>query len=398
MAASLLLFLLTSASEVTSVASRCLVPVELCNGPLQSKRCNGHNSPRQLHDGSLFNIPLGGSATIPSNTSRILRGFRLTDFRGGSSNVMTASRFQALRLLSGGVAGSIASCVTNPLEIVKTQLQSSSAAVGELSKAGGHPIAITKAIFEKDGVLGFFKGLRPTLAGIIPARSIYFFSYEQSKHFLGSVGFKEGNVANALLSGLAAGVSSNSLTNPIWMVKSRMQLLADSTANQRVYTGYRDAVKSIFKDEGISGFYKGISASYWGCIEGGAQFVMYEQLKTRLTARQNKQREEQGLEPTDELPKLVYFLSAALAKGTASIMTYPHEVARTRMREQARNGIFKYQGMWQTIGLVAKEEGTKGLYSGMGVHLLKVVPNSAIMFLSYEMVSSYLQKFTVIEE
>lgn len=202
---------------------------------------------------------------------------------------------------------------------------------------------------------------------------------------------------NALVSGLAAGVSGNTLTNPIWVVKTRMQLLADSTAGQKMYTGYRDAVSSIFKQEGVGGFYKGISASYWGCLEGATQFMIYEQIKTRIIAQQNVRREEMGLHPTEQLPKLVYFFSAALAKGTAAIITYPHEVARTRMREQARNGVFKYKGMWQTIGVVAKEEGRKGLYGGMGIHLLKVIPNSAIMFLTYEVVNSWLGDFTVTE-
>ena len=72
-------------------------------------------------------------------------------------------------------------------------------------------------------------------------------------------------------------------------------------------------------------------------------------------------------------------------------------MARTRLREQARNGIFKYTGMWQTIGVIAKEEGRKGLYSGMGVHLLKVIPNTALMFLTYEIVNSWLGRFTVVE-
>ena len=177
-----------------------------------------------------------------------------------------------------------------------------------------------------------------------------------------------------------------------------MQLLADSSAGQKVYAGYRDAVRTIAKEEGPRGFYKGISASYWGCAEGAVQFMLYEQIKTNLINRMNHQREMAGQEPTDKLPKLVYFFSAAIAKGTASIMTYPHEVARTRMREQARNGLFKYKGMWQTIGVVAKEEGRKGLYSGMGVHLMKVVPNSAIMFLTYEVVNTWLDnRFTVLD-
>ena len=37
-----------------------------------------------------------------------------------------------------------------------------------------------------------------------------------------------------------------------------------------------------------------------------------------------------------------------------------------------------------------------GLYAGMGVHLMKVVPNSAIMFLTYEVVKSYLSQYTII--
>ena len=391
-------------SIFSSCRARYLVPVELC---YPTKRCGGGGGGRDNTSSSATavpsHIPRGGGANSAMN---ILRGGK-SSCRGGSTLVaanpmnpmtMTASRMKLFNLLSGGAAGTVASCITNPLEVVKMQLQSSSAAVGELSGAGGSPAAIARRIFEKDGLMGFWKGMKPTLIGIIPCRSVYFFSYEQTKRHLGSMGMREGGVPNALISGLAAGVSSNTLTNPIWMVKSRLQLLADSSAGQKAYTGYRDAVRSIFKEEGIGGFYKGISASYWGCLEGATQFMLYEQIKTRLIAQQNIRREEQGLRPTDKLSQLSYFLSAAVAKGTASIITYPHEVARTRVREQARNGIFKYKGMWQTIGVVAKEEGWKGLYSGMGVHLMKVVPNTAIMFLTYEVVNSWLGRFTVIED
>jgi len=121
-------------------------------------------------------------------------------------------------------------------------------------------------------------------------------------------------------------------------------------------------------------------------------------VKKYLLNRQNEWRERQRLEPTDELPHFTYFMAAAVAKGIASITTYPHEVARTRLREQARDGVFKYHGMWQTIGLIAKEEGWKSLYSGMGIHLVKVVPNSAIMFLTYEIVNSWLDQFQVVDD
>jgi len=249
---------------------------------------------------------------------------------------------------------------------------------------------------EADGITGFFRGLPATLVGIIPSRSAYFYAYQRSKTALGRW-LPEGSPPNALLAGFMAGIAGNTLTNPIWMVRTRMQLLADHTVGQRAYAGYGDAISSIFREEGIGGFYKGIFASYWGCTEGAAQFLMYEQLKKRLLERQNRKRAKQGLEPTTELPNITYFWCAALAKMLASMTTYPHEVARTRLREQARAGIYKYHGMWQTLALIAKDEGRQGLYSGMGVHLIKVVPNSAFMFLTYEIVRAWLGEFAIVD-
>lgn len=261
----------------------------------------------------------------------------------------------------------------------------------------GHPLTVARRIMQADGIAGFWRGLPPTLVGIVPSRSAYFYAYQRSKSALGPY-LPEGSPLNAMIAGLMAGITGNTLTNPIWMVRTRMQILADKAAGQVAYAGYRDAVQSIWRDEGVGGFYKGITASYWGCLEGSAQFIMYEQFKTRLLKRLNKRRAAQGLPPTDQLPKATYFWSAAVAKMCASILTYPHEVARTRMREQAREGIFKYKGMWQSLAVIAREEGRQGLYSGMGVHLLKVVPNSALMFLTYEVVRSWLSEFTVVDE
>ena len=266
----------------------------------------------------------------------------------------------------------------------------------ELLSAKGHPLTIAKKIMQQDGITGFWRGLPPTLVGIIPARSAYFYAYQRTKKLL-SPKLPEGSPGNALVAGFMAGVVGNTLTNPIWMVRTRMQLMIDHTAGQKQYAGYMDAVSTIFKEEGLGGFYKGISASYWGCAEGAVQFIIYEQVKGRLIDRNNKSRAEQGLKPTEELSKATYFWAAAASKAIAAVATYPHEVARTRMREQARQGLFKYKGMWQTLGLMAKEEGAKSLYSGMAVHLTKVVPNSALMFLTYEVVRGYLEGFTVID-
>lgn len=51
-------------------------------------------------------------------------------------------------------------------------------------------------------------------------------------------------------------------------------------------------------------------------------------------------------------------LAGAVSKTVASCIAYPHEVARTRLREEGN----KYRTFWQTLFTVWKEEGKAGLY------------------------------------
>jgi solute carrier family 25 protein 33/36 len=39
------------------------------------------------------------------------------------------------------------------------------------------------------------------------------------------------------------------------------------------------------------------------------------------------------------------------------------------------------------------EEGVKGMYGGMIPHLMRVVPNTAIIFFTYEHVSKWLEEY-----
>jgi solute carrier family 25 protein 33/36 len=86
---------------------------------------------------------------------------------------------------------------------------------------------------------------------------------------------------------------------------------------------------------------------------------------------------------TEQLNPAIYLATASVAKLIAAAATYPHEVIRTRLRE-ANNT--KYDGLVSGLIRIGKEEGYRGLYGGMGAHLIRVVPNAAIMFLTYEMV------------
>ena len=134
------------------------------------------------------------------------------------------------RFLSGGVAGTVASCITNPLEVIKTQLQSSNQEVMFAKKT---PIKVASTILERDGIPGFFRGLPPTLLGIIPSRSAYFYVYQRTKSFL-SPRLQEGSPGNALVAGLLAGIAGNTLTNPIWMVRPFRWIVATASTMRHV--------------------------------------------------------------------------------------------------------------------------------------------------------------------
>ena len=153
---------------------------------------------------------------------------------------------------------------------------------------------------------------------------------------------------------------------------------------QKKFKNYAEVISSIYREEGPLGFWKGLSASYVGCFEGGIQWIVYEKIKAMLSV--DKDHQTRTPSPAE------YFLAAALSKTAAICATYPHEVVRTRLREQAAFGSFKYNGFVGTLKTIAKEEGRKGLYGGMGIHLLRSVPNAAVMFVTFEIVTQWLSK------
>ena len=113
-------------------------------------------------------------------------------------------RFQMYSLLAGGVAGIVASTLTCPIEVVKTQLQST-------SMAGSGPLEVARAVYAGGGAAGFWTGMRPTLVGIIPSRASYFWAYSSTKAWLGPKLGADSPLTH-LVSAVAAGVTGNTLS------------------------------------------------------------------------------------------------------------------------------------------------------------------------------------------
>ncbi|XP_054003127.1 mitochondrial carrier protein Rim2 [Hylaeus anthracinus] len=341
-------------------------------------------------------------------------------------------RDTAIHLVAGGVAGTAGAIVTCPLEVVKTRLQSSSSGFypppinKELTSGhvtcksllkseqrrrlctGGYTrhdlVALShfgvptppgcsprshstpgiyqciRYIVENEGTRALFKGLGPNLVGVAPSRAIYFCAYSKSKIAFNSVLPPDTPIVH-VCSAFCAGFVACTLTNPIWFVKTRLQL--DDRTNRITAM---ECVHRIYRQSGILGFYKGIVASYVGISETVIHFVIYEAVKAWLATHRSRVSR-----PDDRktLRDFIEFMAAgSFSKTIASTIAYPHEVARTRLREEGT----KYQRFWQTLRTVVAEEGTNGLYRGLGTHLIRQIPNTAIIMATYEAVVYILSR------
>lgn len=289
-----------------------------------------------------------------------------------------------LHFVAGGAGGMCGAIITSPLDVVKTRLQSDlyrqrssqKQAVSTAAQKSGilqsarrlayHFVEtgyLLKDISTTEGPRALFRGLGPTLVGVIPARSINFYTYGNGKTLIAER-FNDGKETPLVhLSAAAlAGVVTATATNPIWVVKTRLQL--DSRHNERAVSASAASIRSaassaatttattarpgvvhfstassvvrskkslgafgepaffhasktttgssmnsmqmtlhIVRKEGIKGLYKGMSASYLGVAEGTIQWVLYERLKKMGAENASPSDEARGGKVTSKLSR-----------------------------------------------------------------------------------------------
>lgn len=311
-----------------------------------------------------------------------------------------------------------ASTCTAPLDVLKTRLQSDfyqSQIIASRSARGlpatlqslsvpraalchiRETVQILFAIPRIEGARALFKGLGPTLVGSVPARSINFFAYGNGKKLI-SRHLNNGQEAAwvHLLAAAQAGIVTGTATNPIWVVKTRLQLDKSQAkgASGRQYRGALDCAMQIVRAEGAKGLYRGLSASYLGVTESALRWVLYEQTKMYVARREARLAAKNTART--KWDDMVLWTGNSFGAGAATLVaasvTYPHEVVRTRMRQapvtstSTGRPALRYTGLLQCFKLVWKEEGLVAMYGGLTPQMLRVVPSAVIMFGVYEAV------------
>ncbi|KAJ7729660.1 mitochondrial NAD transporter [Mycena maculata] len=320
----------------------------------------------------------------------------------------TGPKWSARSMIAGAGGGLIASVATCPLDVIKTRLQAQRAVQGHHTYEGIlGKLHTVKSIFKHDGLRGFYRGLGPTILGYLPTWAIYFAVYDGIKTTFGEppLGLQRERLYPAaqvkgyqpvmrehpwslhILSAMTAGAASTICTNPLWVIKTRF--MTQSRTEVR-YKHTLDAALTIYRSEGASAFYRGLVPSLLGIAHVAVQFPLYEQLKLWAQAGSQAPLSNQSI-----------LICSAVAKMTASVATYPHEVVRTRLQTQRRPLAESSDGMINRIdrgGIVhttrklVMTEGWKSLYKGLSVNLIRTVPNSAVTMLTYELLMRHLSR------
>jgi len=303
---------------------------------------------------------------------------------------------RVIHLFAGGMGATVGQCVTCPLDVVQTRLQSThlnfsnvstvNAVLGSNSLLQIHrPIfgvtyfqilfAYMRHMVQTEGIVSMFKGLSPSLLGIVPAKSVYFFCYATAKKKLNEKPlFLNHQHVIHTLSAVAAGSFTGTVTNPIWYIKTKLQLRRDG-----IQIGAIQVIREGYKKHGFKCFFRGLSASYVGVLETVIYFVLYEDMKRVFNLNNKRQSGE-------KFQALNLIFAATSSKIAATTLMYPHEVIRTRLRQdvKVKSGQLKYRNFFQSLNTVRIEEGRSGLYGGFGTSLMRQLPYTAVMFLTYE--------------
>ena len=125
---------------------------------------------------------------------------------------------------------------------------------------------------------------------------------------------------------------SSCVTNPIWLIKTRLQL-------DRSHSNLPSVVRRIYAEGGIFSFWKGLTASWWGISETVIHFVIYEFLKKCLADRQQRKKDADRT----LLDFVGYMACGATSKTCATCVAYPHGRKLEKMNSlfQKKNFLFQ---------------------------------------------------------
>ncbi|ORX58953.1 mitochondrial carrier [Hesseltinella vesiculosa] len=272
----------------------------------------------------------------------------------------------------GSIAGAVGATAVYPIDLVKTRMQNQrSQVVGELMYKNS--MDCFKKVIKNEGFVGLYRGLGPQLVGVAPEKAIKltvndFVRQRLTDKESGSIQLWQEAVA-----GGAAGASQVVFTNPLEIVKIRLQVQGEQLKAHPDMP--RRSAIWIVKNLGIVGLYKGVSACLLRDVPFSAiYFPAYAHLKKDVF--------HEG--PDHKLAISELLMAGAIAGMPAAYLTTPADVIKTRLQVEARKGQTTYSGITDAARKIMKEEGFKAFFKGGPARILRSSPQFGVTLTVYE--------------
>lgn len=200
----------------------------------------------------------------------------------------------ASKFLAGSAAGVTAVLATYPLDMVRARLAFQ---VNGQHIYSGILDTIVNIFKKEGGILALYKGLTPTLIGMVPYAGINFYVFEQLKAVLllqfpfvfaqpnlTNSGGLQLNVPGKLLCGGIAGAIAQTVSYPMDVARRRMQLSLMYKEMNKYNIGFFGALILTWREHGVvRGLYRGMTANYFRAVPMVAvSFSTYEVMKQLL--------------------------------------------------------------------------------------------------------------------
>ncbi|KYQ59289.1 Calcium-binding mitochondrial carrier protein Aralar1 [Trachymyrmex zeteki] len=279
------------------------------------------------------------------------------------------------RFVLGSIGGAVGATAVYPIDLVKTRMQNqrTGSFIGELMYRNSFDCC--KKVIRHEGFFGLYRGLMPQLMGVAPEKAIKLTvnDFVRDKFM-----DKNGNLPlyGEIVSGACAGGSQVIFTNPLEIVKIRLQVAGEIAGGSKVRAW------TVVKELGLFGLYKGARACFLRDVPFSAiYFPMYAHTKARLA-------DEGGYNTP-----LSLLVSGAIAGVPAAALVTPADVIKTRLQVVAREGQTTYNGLLDCARKIFKEEGARAFWKGATARVFRSSPQFGVTLFTYEL----LQRLFVVD-
>jgi adenine nucleotide transporter 17 len=276
--------------------------------------------------------------------------------------------------LAGAGGGLLSMILTYPLITLSTRAQV------ESKKAESKFVEAVQKIVAREGVAGLYSGINSALFGISVTNFVYYYWYEWTRSALEKAAAKAGRASKKLttvesmLAGALAGSATVIITNPIWVVNTRVttrkqekeaDVESGAVPRPQKAPSTIGTLMALLKNEGPQALFAGVIPALVLVINPILQYTLFEQMKN-------------SVEKKRKVTPAIAFLLGALGKLFATSITYPYITVKSQMHVAAHSD--KKEGMGQTLSRVIREEGYAGLYKGIVPKVTQSVLTAAFLF------------------